>query len=70
MDIPLNAMDEPRILVPWEQINEYVGKERASRNLTPVGEVISDFQKLDLPGQGDRDKDIKTRDKAWEKVRK
>lgn len=68
MDIPLNAMDEPRVLVPWEEINEYMGKEQSSRGLPPASQVISEFQTLELPGKSEKDKDVKTREKAWEKV--
>jgi hypothetical protein len=68
MDIPLNAMDEPRILVPWEEINGYMEKEQQSRVMPPANEVVSDWQTLDLPGLGEKDKDVKTRDKAWEEV--
>jgi hypothetical protein len=31
LDIALNPMDEPRLIVPWEIINEYMKKERQSR---------------------------------------
>ena len=68
MDIPLNAMDEPRILVPWEEINGYMEKERGSRTMPPASEVVSDFQKLDLPGLGEKDKDVETREKNFEEV--
>jgi hypothetical protein len=47
MDIALNAMDEPRVLLPWEEINGYMEKERASRFMAPAQEVISKFQTLD-----------------------
>lgn len=68
MDIPLNAMDEPRILVPWEEIDGYMKTEQEKRSTPPAKEVISEFQHLDLPGHDEKDKDVKTRDKAWEGV--
>ena len=37
-------MDEPRIIVPWEQMNTYVEKERHSRRLTPTEEILSEFR--------------------------
>ncbi|KAI9801217.1 MAG: hypothetical protein M1825_003491 [Sarcosagium campestre] len=43
MDIPINGMDEPRLVVPWEKIEEYMMAESRSRKLAPVQEVISDF---------------------------
>ncbi|KAG8415909.1 hypothetical protein J3459_013968 [Metarhizium acridum] len=33
LDMPINVMDEPRVLVPWEQINQYASTERANRKL-------------------------------------
>jgi Glycosyl transferase family 90 len=39
MVIPCNAMDEPRLLLPWETVNDYVEKERASRRMAPTEEV-------------------------------
>ncbi len=37
-------MDEPRITVPWEQINAYVEHERRSRHLTPNQDVLSEYR--------------------------
>jgi hypothetical protein len=62
-------MDEPRILVPWEEINDYMEKEHAARGMPPLNEVISEFQKLDTPGEGEKDKDVETREKDWEQTR-
>jgi len=64
MDIPLNAMDEPRILAPWEEVNALMNRERETRNMPPPGEVIQEFSKL--PPQADVDPDIKVREKEWE----
>lgn len=64
MDLPLNAMDEPRIVVPWEKINEYMEIERKGRVLQAPSEVVSEFQSLPPPGQGD--KDFQTEEKKWE----
>ena len=33
LDMAVNVMDEPRILVPWERINTYVGVEQTTREL-------------------------------------
>lgn len=46
MDLALNAMDEPRIVSPWEDINGYMEKERKSRKMVPPKEVVSHFQPL------------------------
>jgi hypothetical protein len=67
MDLSLNAMDEPRIVVPWEKITEYVEIERKGRAMPPASEVVSEFQKLPPPGEGD--KDIEKLKKEWEKTR-
>ena len=69
MSLALNAMDEPRIVAPWEKVNEYMELERASRSLAPVNEVVSEFQRLENPGNGP-DKDVETRPKQWEDTRK
>lgn len=39
MVIPCNAMDEPRLLVPWEAINDYMQKEQQSRRLTATADA-------------------------------
>lgn len=67
MDIALNAMDEPRLVVPWEDINAYMKKEKQSRMLTPAKEVVREFGKLaPLVKHDDDDKSVTTIDKNWE----
>ncbi|KAI1763227.1 glycosyltransferase family 90 protein [Hypoxylon sp. FL1150] len=67
MDIALNAMDEPRLVVPWEDIIAYMKKEKKSRILTPVKEVVKEFGKLaPLVKHDDDDKSVTTIDKDWE----
>ncbi|KAK8096258.1 hypothetical protein PG999_014280 [Apiospora kogelbergensis] len=63
MDIALNPMDEPRLVVPWEDINRYVQKEQESRVLVPPKDVVSDFLKRPEPGT---DRRPSTRNKKWE----
>ncbi|KAF2433526.1 hypothetical protein EJ08DRAFT_57944 [Tothia fuscella] len=46
VDMPVNMMDESRLLVPWEDINEYMKIATASRNLRPASEVITNFTGL------------------------
>jgi hypothetical protein len=43
MVVPLNSMDEPRIMVPWEKINTYVAAERASRHVTLVEKTMAGY---------------------------
>ncbi|KAI9885910.1 MAG: hypothetical protein M1823_002283 [Watsoniomyces obsoletus] len=45
MDLAINVMDEPRLVVPWEQIDAYVQAEKRSRKLVPASEVISEYSK-------------------------
>jgi hypothetical protein len=61
VDIALNAMDEPRIVVPWEEIDKYMEIERATRNMPPPSEVVSDFSTL----SNKPDPDVKIRPKEW-----
>jgi Glycosyl transferase family 90 len=39
MVIPCNAMDEPRLLVPWDTINTYVETEQNGRRMTATSEI-------------------------------
>ncbi|KAI0401923.1 glycosyltransferase family 90 protein [Xylaria palmicola] len=66
MDVALNAMDEPRLVVPWEEIATYMQKAERNRKLTPVRDVISTFQ--DLPPPGEAPKKPVTRKKNWEET--
>ena len=68
MDIPLNAMDEPRMIVSHEEIANYMDKAAGTVNLPGAKKVISAFQKLPLPGKGEPD--LKTRKKDWESTSK
>lgn len=54
MDIALNAMDEPRIVIPWEEINKYMEAERKTRKMPPATEVVSNFRPLKPPGKRDQ----------------
>ncbi|KAH7249514.1 hypothetical protein MRS44_007197 [Fusarium solani] len=66
LDMPLNAMDEPRLVVPWEDIDGYLTAGAKSRALLPTKDVISDFQTLPPPGRHDRYARIPF--KRWEKT--
>jgi Glycosyl transferase family 90 len=41
MDIPMNKLDQPRIVVPWEEMQNYLAKEYATRAMPP--ETIDGF---------------------------
>lgn len=65
MDIALNAMDEPRLVVPWEKMDEYMKKASTTRSMAPARDAINAYEKLAQPGQGP-DKDVPIPDKNWE----
>ncbi|KAK7409241.1 hypothetical protein QQX98_008551 [Neonectria punicea] len=65
MDIPLNAMDEPRLVVPWEDINTYMHTASSTFGFPAPKDVKSTFQKLPRPGTGDQG--VKIPAKHWEK---
>lgn len=46
IDVPINVMDESRVVVPWEDINEYVKAERATRRVVPRPEVVTEYSGL------------------------
>lgn len=46
VDMPINYMDEPRLLVPWEDIEKLVQKERMWRKMTPLDEVVHEWHGL------------------------
>lgn len=43
LDMVVNVMDETRVLVPWENITEYVATEQKSRELFPAYQAISEY---------------------------
>lgn len=65
MDIALNAMDEPRLVVPWEKMNEYMDKASTRQGMVPAKEAVTTFEKLAEPGQGP-DKDVVLPPYDWE----
>lgn len=61
MDIPVNTMDEPRLTVPWEIINELIEKEHASRRLPPASKMKETYR-----GLQDIDKETGSDTIEWE----
>lgn len=53
MDLALNPMDEPRMIVPYEQIQQHMKKAAKTVHLPKPEDVRSDFQKLPKPGKGE-----------------
>lgn len=46
VDLPMNVMDESRLLVPWEEINRMVQEETAGRLIAPPSEVRTQYTGL------------------------
>ena len=46
VDIPINHMDESRIVVQWEEINEYMTEEKANRRIVSTTNLKDTFQSL------------------------
>ncbi|KAI9864746.1 MAG: hypothetical protein M1824_004653 [Vezdaea acicularis] len=44
MDVACNTMDETRLNVKWEDINQYITKELASRQLLPADQIRETFK--------------------------
>ncbi|KAL2888493.1 Beta-1,2-xylosyltransferase 1 [Ceratocystis lukuohia] len=53
MDIALNSMDEPRIVVPSETIDEYMTRAAKTRKMAPAADVISSYDSLPPPRTGE-----------------
>ncbi|KAJ9103732.1 hypothetical protein QFC21_002192 [Naganishia friedmannii] len=49
MDIPVNKLDEPRLVTPWEEINDLVAKAARTVVMVTPSNVISDFGTLPAP---------------------
>lgn len=43
MELALNPMDEPRMVVPWEDMDVYMKKAAERRRIVDVGSVVSSF---------------------------
>ncbi|KAG5949368.1 hypothetical protein E4U53_005900 [Claviceps sorghi] len=52
MDIALNAMDEPRIVMPWEEINKYMKKASERRKLPAAKSMKNGFRPWPAPKTG------------------
>ncbi|KAI0420352.1 lipopolysaccharide-modifying protein [Xylaria grammica] len=72
LDIPVNLLDEPRVLVPWEDIARNIAKERTSRRLFPPNEAVAErtsFSDVDTdPPQPFEPEWIDDRHKYWNYV--
>lgn len=48
VDVPINLMDESRVIMPWKDINRYVQEEYKNRTLSLVDNTINIFSLLDV----------------------
>lgn len=62
MVVPCNAMDEPRLLVPWETINNYLEIEQASRRVTTAADVSNVYHNWQ---KDDEDKSVEATKVEW-----
>lgn len=62
VDMPINYMDESRLLVPWEKINDLVEEARIWRKVTPLEEVVTEYKGL---AWMNRDKELRPYDPQW-----
>lgn len=58
VDIPVNIIDEPRIIAKWEDVREHMMREGEGRDIVPANQLLSDYQRLEFldklaPGQID-----------------
>lgn len=65
MDIALNAMDEPRLVVPWETMDAYMKQASTTRGMAPPKDAFTTYERLEQPGQGP-DRNVPIPDKNWE----
>jgi hypothetical protein len=47
VDVPINVMDESRVVVPWEDVNTAMDQERASRRVVPAVELKTEYESLE-----------------------
>ncbi|KAK7743357.1 hypothetical protein SLS62_010631 [Diatrype stigma] len=63
VDMPINYMDESRLMVPWEKIEGYIEVERSYRSEIPLDQVMKNYTglaKIDANGEK-----AKPYDPAW-----
>jgi hypothetical protein len=68
MDIALNAMDEPRIVVPWEDIAGYMEEAQKTRGMPDMEEVVPEFSRMSTSAGEDPQGDRTATEKHWEET--
>lgn len=51
LDMPLNGMDEPRVIVPWEDLAQHVEKDHSGRRILDPRQVLSEYMALPDPAK-------------------
>jgi hypothetical protein len=72
LDMPINLMDEPRLIVPWEDINRYVSEGLKTRKVVPVSKVVQKFSHIDWDSKDEKSFQvdfIKDQGKYWDVAR-
>lgn len=66
MDLALNAMDEPRVVVAWETMENYVVEAERTQGFPPPDQVQQTFQSLSF-GEDDnsKDREVVRDDNRW-----
>ncbi|KAK3905575.1 glycosyltransferase [Staphylotrichum tortipilum] len=67
MDLALNPMDEPRVVVPWEDMAAYLKEAAKTKKMAPVKKVVSDFSKLPPIGETPYEEESVIPPVAWER---
>ncbi|KAK4146663.1 uncharacterized protein C8A04DRAFT_34855 [Dichotomopilus funicola] len=67
MVLALNAMDEPRLVVPWEDIDRYMKEASKKRKIVDVADVVTRFPRLPKPGETPSDDEAEMPETVWER---
>ncbi len=65
MVVPCNAMDEPRLLVSWETINNYIETEQKSRRMTAAADTSDVYQNW---RKDDEDRSVEATNTEWKRA--
>ncbi|GKT52223.1 beta-1,2-xylosyltransferase 1 [Colletotrichum spaethianum] len=67
MDIALNPMDEPRMVVPYEDMEQYLRDAALTHSMPEPKQVMNTFQALPS-NKKELDRNVKVLSKHWDKV--
>ncbi|OLN90177.1 Beta-1,2-xylosyltransferase 1-like protein 5 [Colletotrichum chlorophyti] len=66
MDIALNPMDEPRMVVPYEEMEQYLRDAALTEGMPEPKRVMNTFQQLPT-SKKELDRNVKVKNKLWDK---